>query len=171
MKNQLPFSALQDLELVKQWLYEPCGLELTDLEWQIESQEYGACSFCLGGRAIQYRSSKITPTKTGQFVAIWKRNEEGMTRPFEASEVDFFIIAARKGDQLGQFIFPKEMLAQKGIVSTQQKEGKRGMRVYPPWDVTANKQAKETQAWQIKYFVQIKESSPSDLETVKRYFC
>lgn len=161
---------LQYLQLAKQWLYNPCGLELTDLEWQTESQEYGSCSFCLGGKKVQHRNSKVTPSKTGQFVTIWKRNEEGITRPFDDSEVDIFIVTARSGDQFGQFIFPKSVLIQKGIVSTRQKEGKRGIRVYPPWDVAGNKQAERTQAWQADYFVRITEGSFNDLETVRTCF-
>jgi hypothetical protein len=38
------------------------------------------------------------------------------------------------------------------IISTHLKEGKRGMRVYPPWDLPSSKQAKKTQQWQLPYF-------------------
>ncbi len=52
----------------------------------------------------------------------------------------------------GQFIFPKSILLVKGILSDGEKDGKRGFRVYPPWDKAVNKQAKQTQQWQLQYF-------------------
>jgi hypothetical protein len=69
---------------------------------------------------------------------------------------------------LGQFIFPKSVLADKGIVTRNGKEGKRGIRVYPPWDLTTNKQAKRTQSWQTKYFITIKNDNSTDLVLTKR---
>ena len=71
-----------DLKIVKELVYDKCGFDLTDLKQNLESKEYGACSFVLNGKTIQQRISKITPTKTGQFVTIWKRNENGITEPF-----------------------------------------------------------------------------------------
>ncbi|MDR0329875.1 MAG: MepB family protein [Rickettsia sp.] len=34
------------------------------------------------------------------------------------------------------------------------------MRVYPPWDIVINKQAKKTQAWQLEYFLEIPRNKP-----------
>ena len=61
-------------------------INLINLKWNLESAEYGACSFKLNGKTIQFRVSKITPTKTGQFVTIWKRNKEGITEPFDNAD-------------------------------------------------------------------------------------
>jgi len=36
-------------------------------------------------------------------------------------------------------------LADKSIISKNGKLGKRGIRVYPPWDMVTNKQAEKTQ--------------------------
>ncbi|KGO86339.1 MepB family protein, partial [Flavobacterium suncheonense] len=41
------------------------------------------------------------------------------------------------------------------ILTTKNGHGKRGIRVYPTWNITENKQAKKTQNWQTKYFVEI----------------
>jgi hypothetical protein len=71
-----------DLKVAKELVYDKCGFDLTDPKLNSESSEYGACSFGLNGKKIQHRVSKITPTKTGQFVAIWKRNKDGITEPF-----------------------------------------------------------------------------------------
>jgi hypothetical protein len=59
-----------DLKVVKELVYDKCGFDFTNLKQSLESKEYRACSFKLNGKTIQYRISKITPTKTVQFVAI-----------------------------------------------------------------------------------------------------
>ncbi len=154
-----------DLKIVKELVYDKCGFDLTDLKQNLESKEYGACSFVLNGKKIQQRISKITPTKTGQFVTIWKRNENGITEPFDNSDdFDFVIITARNDNNFGQFIFPKSVLADNGIITQNGKEGKRGIRVYPPWDIVTNKQAMKTQNWQTKYFLTIKNDNKTDLD-------
>lgn len=111
-----------DLKLVKELIYDKCGFNLTNLKQHIESKEYGACTFELNGKIIQQRFSKITPTKTGQFVTIWKRNKEGITEPFDISDdLDFIIITSKSGDNFGQFIFPKSVLEDKGIITRNKK--------------------------------------------------
>ena len=125
-----------DLKIVKEKIYDKCGFNLKDPKLNSESAEYGACSFRLNGKEIEHRVSKITPTKTGQFVTIWKRNEDGITEPFDITDnMDFIVITSKSGENFGQFIFPKTVLANKGIINNTQngKEGKRGIRVYPPW--------------------------------------
>lgn len=158
-----------DLQLAKKILYNECGFQLQHLVWNSESANYGACSFELNDKLIQYRVANITPTKIGQFVAIWKRNNNGITVPFDvADSLDFMIISVRDSENFGQFIFPKSVLIAKGIVSQNEKGGKRGIRVYAPWDKPENKQAIKTQAWQVNYFVEIRENSHLDLEFVKK---
>lgn len=157
-----------DLKVVKELVYDKCGFDLTNLKQNKESKEYGACTFKLNGKTIKHRISKITPTKTGQFVTIWKRNNDEIIEPFNNSEnFDFVIITARNDNSFGQFIFPKSVLADKGIITRNGKEGKRGIRVYPPWDTTT-KQAKKTQTWQTKYFFTIKNDNTTDLDLAKK---
>jgi len=137
-----------DLLLAKEFIYDRCGLRFTNARVSNESIEYATCSFELNGKKIEYRCSKITPTKVGQFVTIWKRNSEGITTPFDVSDgIDYFIITARSKDLFGQFIFPAEVLADKGIISKNGTSGKRGIRVYPPWDIPTSKQALASQKW------------------------
>jgi hypothetical protein len=158
-----------DLNVVKELVYDKCGFDLTNLKQNVESKEYGACTFELNGKRIQQRFSKITPTKTGQFVTIWKRNIDGITEPFDTSDdFEFVIITARNDHHFGQFIFPKSVLADKRIITRNGKEGKRGIRVYPPWDITTNKQAEKTQSWQTKYFLTIKNDNTTDLDLTKK---
>lgn len=133
---------------------------------ELESTEYGACRFQLNDSNILFRTAKITPTKTGQFVTLWKRINKGPIQPFDSSDsIDFFIISVRKEDQYGLFVFPKSVLVDKEIVSDI-KEGKRAIRVYPPWDTTTSRQAQKTQKWQLDYFLEIPQNR-TDLNQVK----
>jgi hypothetical protein len=160
-----------DLRIVKELLYDKCNLRLTSINICSESIEYSACSFYLEGKKIEYRASKITPTKTGQFVTIWKRNKNGVTKPFDIfDDLDFIVITSISGKRIGQFIFPKSILAEKGIITQNNKDGKRGIRVYPIWDKATNKQAEKTQNWQINYFVEIKSDNKTDLNFAKKLF-
>lgn len=123
--------------------------------------------FTLNQKAICYRKSKITPTKTGQFVTVYKRLQTGIIAPFDVTDsIDFVIISVLKNGLFGQFIFPKAVLLAKGIFSTSSKEGKRALRVYPPWDQTTSKQAKQTQLWQLAYFYEI--TANTDYSAVKK---
>ena len=159
------------LKLAQELVYNNCNVELTNLKLNSESAEYGACSFKLNGHKIEHRISKITPTKTGQFVTIWKRNKNGITEPFDiVDNFDFVVITSKDDDNFGQFLFPKSVLADKGIISQNRKNGKRGIRVYPSWDSTTNKQAEKTQNWQTKYFVEIKKDNTTDIQLVKQIF-
>lgn len=151
MKNEIP----QHIEYLNNQFYEPCGLILSDFSMELEGKEYQACTFKLNEAFILCRNAKTTPKKTGQFVTCWKRNQQGITEPFHENDVlDFYIINTFHQDKMGQFIFPKPILIEKGIIATTQKEGKRGFRVYPPWDITTNKQAEKTQKWQLDYFIE-----------------
>jgi hypothetical protein len=162
---------LNELKTVKDLIYSDCGLNLTNLKLSTESLEYGACSFKLNDKKIQYRVSKITPLKTGQFVTIWQRNKDGITEPFDISnDLDFIIIAAKRDNNFGQFIFPKSVLAEKGIITKNNKEGKRGIRVYPPWDTVENKQAEKSQTWQTKYFLTIDDANSTDKNLIRKLF-
>lgn len=166
-----PNALHSDLKIVKELVYDQCGFVLTNLILNVESVDYGAYSFELNGIRIQHRVAKITPTKTGQFVTIWKRNQAGLTEPFDlADDLDFIVITARSGDNFGQFVFPKLVLADHGIVTQNGKAGKRGIRVYPPWDLATNPQAAKTQSWQTKYFLMIKNDHSIDLDLAKQLY-
>ena len=146
----------QDLILIKDSLYDKCNLEVSNLTVNPESKEYSACSFELNNLKIIYRASKITATKTGQFVSIWKRNDSGITEPYDFDDAfDFIVITCIKEEQIGQFIFSKQTLAKHNIINNNGAIGKRGMRVYPPWDQAENKQAMKTQQWQKEFFVEL----------------
>lgn len=150
-------------------VYSHCSLEISDFKAEAESQEYDACRFKLNGLNVISRSAKITPKKVGQFVTFWKRNESGPIEPFaESNPIDFFVVNVRSDRAFGQFVFPKSVLIQKGIISTNRKEGKRAFRVYPSWDKAQSKQAERTQKWQLDFFYTINDST--DLDKVANLF-
>lgn len=152
-----------------QLFYKNCGLSFNDLCFSDESKEYDACTFTLDSKKIIHRTAKITPTKNGQFVTVWKRNNAGITEPFDTKDdFDAYIISVKFEDKLGQFIFPKELLAKNKIITHNGSDGKRGIRVYPPWDITSSKQAEKTQTWQLNYFVNIEPKSKSSNEAFNK---
>ena len=140
----------------KQWLFDKCCFEFSNIKIEIESSEYCAHRFEINKQKVLFRSAKITPKKIGQFVTLWKRkNEKSSIEPFEIlDDIDLFVVNVKTETNFGQFVFPKSVLIQKGII-THAKEGKRAIRVYPKWDFTESKQAKKTQKWQLDYFLNI----------------
>ena len=160
-----------DLLLAKELLYDSCGFECSLPEKEKESAEYGAYLFQLNNKSIVFRVAKITPTKIGQFVTLWKRIDKEPIQPFYFTDaIDLIVISVRKENRVGQFVFPKSVLCEKGIISTSNKEGKRAIRVYPPWDKAINKQAQKTQQWQLDYFLEIPVDKLIDKERAKMLY-
>lgn len=160
-----------DLELIDKLVFQTYGPGLSNPEIELESQEYSACNFKLDKLKVKFRAAKITPAKAGQFVTIWKRNEKGITQPFDISDnFDFYMIAVKLHSQFGLFIFPKSALYYNKIISGKSSKGKRGFRLYPGWCQTTNKQAQKTQQWQTKYFIEITNGKLTDINKAKQLF-
>ena len=155
MANNFNHHAHKDFLEADKRAYSPIGLHPENIIIDKENKAYGALSFQLNHKNIKFRVGKITPTKVGHFVTVWKR-ENGTTMPHDISDpVDFFIISVREHLHFGQFKFTKNTLQKHDIFSCHHQGGKRGIRVYPPWVETTNKQAQKTQAWQTQYFIPI----------------
>ncbi|GAK95178.1 hypothetical protein JCM19298_1307 [Nonlabens ulvanivorans] len=155
-----------NLAYIDDKIYTQLGFNINSIQVDSESVKYEACTFKLNDLHIAFRTAKITPTKTGQFVTIWKRSELGPIEPYHQDDIiDYVFIHVKKDHEHGQFIFPKSVLIAKGIFSTDYKDGKRGFRVYPSWDKTTNTQAIKTQKWQLNYF--FKYSKELDLKIVQ----
>lgn len=149
-----------DLQQIQLQLSQLTNKKITDFVTDDECLEYLGCSFKLDDLNIKYRQAKVTPKKVGLFVTLWKRNTENKTEPFSITDTfDFYIIAAKQGADFGFFIFSKDILSTKNILSTNLKDGKRGFRVYPNWTKTQNNQATKTKAWQINYFINCSENN------------
>jgi len=166
MSNQIITKHIsEDLFIAKEHVYDRCGFVCSAPQLEPESAEYAACHFTINKNQIVFRVAKTTPTKSGQFVTIWKRIDKGPIQPYDISdEFNYIVISTRKDNQLGQFIFPKSILFAKGIISGNNKDGKRGIRVYPPWEPVTSPQAEKTQAWQLRYFLWIQGGDYVDRE-------
>ncbi|MNK00604.1 MepB protein [compost metagenome] len=134
-------------------LFEKLKTPITNIESDLECEAYFGCNFLAGTTKIKFRKAKITPKKIGQFVTLWRRNTKGITEPFNAKdEFDFYLIYTEKNEQHGFFLFPSRILADQQILASDKKDGKRGFRIYPLWDIPENKQAEKTKAWQSEFF-------------------
>lgn len=157
--------------LAIQHIYSLLKLECSQPIPVRESAEYCAYSFKLNNSSIQFRAAKITPTKIGQFVTLWKRSEKGPILPYDSADlVDYVVINTSKEEHFGQFIFPKSVLRNQGVFSVNADGGKRAIRVYPSWDITLNKQAQKTQKWQLEYFLEIPKNGEIDISRAKRLY-
>lgn len=170
-----------DLLRIKKYVYEPIGLHIRNLRIENESTEYGAAEFTIDSAhvknghikngQVKFRVAKITPTKVGQFVTFWKRIGKKPIMPYAFNDpFDFLVVSVTdvgvcSEKHFGQFVFPKKVLCEKGIVSSEEKQGKRAMRVYPSWDKPDNPQARKTQTWQLEWFIETPDQSP-DQSTV-----
>lgn len=152
-----------DLQTIWQEVFCPGNFLCSQPQKEAESAEYAAAGFTLNGKAIRFRVAKITPTKLGQFVTLWKRIGAGPIQPFDAEDrLDFVLIATRHAEHFGLFIFPMAVLLQQDIVMQNGLGGKRAIRVYPPWYQTVSRQTQRTQAWQLAYFLNLSDTSRID---------
>src|SRR5699024_5788543 len=153
--------------------------ELNDLtirsnQKENQNSEYGAGTFQLSSRTVRFRVANITPTKAGQFVSFWEKDRNNKNQPYLYVEApDLFVITTFKNEnEFGQFIFPKEVLLEKGILRSDLTKGKMAIRVYPSWDNPSSKQAIQTQKLQLPYFVDMRNPNKLPLEKiVELYSC
>ena len=151
------------LAYITEMVYEPNQLAVKLIEEEKQNSSYGAGRFQLSSRTVRFRVANITPTKVGQFVAIWVKDESNKNQPYAYDEApDVFVITTFKNDkEFGQFVFPKEVLLKKSILRSTLTKGKMAIRVYPSWDQPTSKQARETQEWQLTYFADM--SNPQNV--------
>lgn len=148
------------INYVNKVIYKPNNLIIKDQKEEKQNSDYGAGIFQLNSKSIRFRVAKITPNKIGQFVAFWEKDNKNKNQPFSYNKSpDLLVINTFTDKNFGQFIFPKDILLKKGILKTDEKEGKMGMRVYPSWDIPVNKQSISTQKWQLSYFIDISDTN------------
>ncbi len=175
IKNENNLTSVDDcfeLLLCNQLVYEPNGLIfMSDPVKEPESSNYAACQLVLNTIRIEFRVARATPIKSGHFVTFWKRNEKGLTTPYDMKDmIDLFVVCVRERDKFGQFVFPKNVLVSRNIISVDGKGGKRAIRVYAPWVSVESSQALKTQNWQIKYFIDLSDNRRIDFECVKELY-
>lgn len=118
-----------------------------------QNKDYGGCVARVDTKMHRVRIAKRTPKKTGQFVAIWEKDSLYCNSAFSSEEApDFLTIFCIQDEMQGVFVFPREVMEEKGIYRTASKKGKMAFRLYPPWDHPTGLQAVQTQKWQAKFF-------------------
>ncbi|MEV7972171.1 MepB family protein [Cellulomonas sp. NPDC089187] len=116
---------------------------------EAQSSDYQAGLAAIDGEDWRIRTARVTPTKPGAFVAVWRRAADGGTEPFPASDpVAGLLVLVEDDDRFGAFRFTASHLASLGVTSGPGRPGLRGFRVYPSWCEGLNPQATRTQAAQ-----------------------
>ncbi|MCO4254785.1 MepB family protein [Pseudarthrobacter cellobiosi] len=145
------------------------GLACSPAKVEADNAEYGAAISAIGRSPVRFRVGKLTPTKVGLFVTVWRRSLGGSTEPLPAEEdPDMLVVCVGEDSRVGAFAFPKAALVKHGVVSVGGAGGKRGFRVYPPWSATTNRQAKKSQQWQCNYFFEMADGSAIDAQRAIR---
>ncbi|NLW15202.1 MAG: MepB family protein [Erysipelothrix sp.] len=160
------------LNYINEKLYKPNNLKVTEIQEEKQNSKYGAGIFKLEFKSIRFRVAHVTPTKIGQFVAIWEKDKDKKNIPFSYEKApDLLVINTFKNEtEFGQFVFPKDLLLKKNILSSNSNTGKMAIRVYPVWDKPTSKQAMQTQTWQLPYFVDMSNPGPESLERLKKLY-
>lgn len=127
--------------------------EVKDLTEEKYNQDYEALTFSFKEETYQSRLAKKTPTKAGYFVTCWTKDENNCNQSYSKEAfADYLMIIVIDEELSGYFLFPRELLVEKGILTTFEHKGKMAFRVYPKWCNQLNKTAGQTQKWQCKYF-------------------
>lgn len=131
--------------------------DLASVEPEEQNGDYESGLVVLSGQRWRLRAARLTPTKPGAFVAVWRRSAQGNTEPFPADEAvaGLAVFVSEEDQRRGVFWFTAEHLRELGVTSSHRHPGKRGFRVYPAWCTGLNRQASRTQAAQSAAFVQL----------------
>lgn len=129
--------------------------ELEIIREELQNKEYRGMivKTAKDGTMTRTRLAKKTDKKAGYFVAFWEKDEFGKNCPFDENDsADFLCIVVIDDDLNGIFVFPRQCLIEKGILTSEAGIGKMAARFYPTWCQDLNKTARKTQAWQQAYF-------------------
>lgn len=147
---------MESLDYLKKNVGKFTTATLENLFIEEQNREYEGVTFSIGKQTFRSRKAKITPKKAGYFVVFWEKDVENNNQPYEAATApDKLVITVFDQEKIGQFIFPKEILLKKRILSQGEIKGKMAMRVYPNWVEELNKTAAATQKWQREFFVDL----------------
>lgn len=147
---------MESKELVTRFSKEQEGELPVDLVFETYNAEYEACCFSIGQKKIRSRLAKKTPTKKGYFVVFWEKDANNNNQPFSEDDPnDVLLVNIIDGNKQGQFVFPKELLVEQGVLKREKYKGKIAMRVYPSWEKELNTTAERTQKWQLPFFKEL----------------
>lgn len=166
----MPSDALHQDVVRAMGIFEHFGMAFGTPAVEASNLEYGAALASAGPSTVRFRVGKVTPSKAGMFVTVWRRAPGGKTEPYPAEDVDALVVATRQGRRFGAFVFSKAVLVERGIVSANGVGGKRGFRVYPPWTVPTSPQAARSQKWQCSAFLEAGQRAGTDRQQLDRLF-
>ena len=160
------------LSYINEKIYKPNGIAISSIQEEKQNAKYGAGIFKVSSTSVRFRVANITPTKIGQFVAIWEKDDNNKNQPYKYSAApDLLVVTVFKSDnEFGQFILPKEELFRQSILISSSTKGKMALRVYPSWDIPTSNQATKTQEWQLPYFVDMSDPGKLDIEKLMRLY-
>ncbi|MGG1219912.1 MepB family protein, partial [Priestia endophytica] len=94
------------LTYVNKTIYESNHLTVKSVQEEKQNSKYGAGTFQLSSKTVRFRVANITPTKVGQFVAFWEKDENNKNHPYLYEEApDLLVITTFKNkNEFGQFI-------------------------------------------------------------------
>lgn len=175
--NSLPFRLSSSIENI----YLPAGMSLTKTpKKEAENASYEAYAFALNDLPILFRVGKITPKRTGHFVAIYERiGSKIVPIDVKACGVAFLIVDVvdLQNEERGQFVFPQKTLVEKGVFTKglspkermKRKRGKLSFRVFPPWS-QPKLSAQKTEEWQRPFFFKIPQTDSPDYALLRCLF-
>ena len=106
---------------------------------------------------------KTIISDTSCFIVLTNIGELELLHKLYGRIITTLDIATEQQHRFGFFLFPKYILGEKQILTTNNKGGKRGFRVYADWDIPQSKQAEQTKNWQERYFINV-----ADIENMNR---
>lgn len=152
MNNQVHTS----IQIITETFSELEDIQIDKLKTEDWNGEYGAYDCIINNQPFKARLAKKTPKKSGYFLALWKKDESNKNIPFNETDIENkLIISIQDESKIGQFVFPKKVLIEKGILQSKRHKGKMAFRIYPIWETSLNKTAKKSQAWQKQYFINL----------------
>lgn len=142
---------------------------LKNIHYELQNAEYEGFTAKIANLSIRSRKAKETPKKAGFFVVFWEKDDQGSNQAYSIDgHPDKLIIHISEEEYSGQFIFPKKLLQEKGVLKTDTSSGKMAMRVYPNWCKELNETAQKTKNWQVPYFIDF--SAKNYLEDLKTHY-
>ncbi|MFJ7941789.1 MepB family protein [Peribacillus sp. NPDC096622] len=80
------------LTYVNKMIYESNHLTVKSVQEEKQNSKYGAGTFQLSSKTVRFRVANITPTKVGQFVAFWEKDQNNKNQPYlyeEAPDISY----------------------------------------------------------------------------------
>lgn len=132
------------------------GIGSTQIVVEEQGSDYESGKVTLDSGTWRIRTARVTPTKPGAFVAVWKRSSSGTTEPFDSfDDCVGLMVFVNDVDRFGVFTFTREHLMELGVLQSSLAPGKRGFRTYPSWCTDLNAQAVRTQRAQSDAFTDL----------------